>query len=505
MSDANRERESSPEFERITPVSLRMQATSARHERRIASNWLAWSAFGILLIAATGVFFVLPNVAQNRAPPGDSMQASAPPAAKPMSPSPPAPATQSPTPRGRMQAERELARLENKQSALTKKGVHLWGGPAWDNAKAQAARGDELFVDENFKPAAQAYARAARMTRALADKADTVLAAAIKVGQAALEHGNHDKAAKQFELALTVQAGNDQAEQGLARARNLAEVLELLDTAARHAAQGALQQAATAYRKAAEIDPAFAPAQEGLADIERQINDRQFSDAMSQGFAALAREDFTAARHAFESARELKPGAAAATDGLAQVDASIRLQKIAAHKDQAKRLEDEEKWREAAKHYGAAQKLDPNLVFAKDGLARSLARAQLAEGLNFHIAHPARLSAESVYASAASLLEQARAIAPQGPKLRQQSSALSELLRRAATPVPVRLRSDNLTEVTVYHVGALGRFDTQKLELRPGTYTAVGSRDGYRDVRRKFTVVAGESPATVVVRCLEQI
>jgi len=45
--------------------------------------------------------------------------------------------------------------------------------------------------------------------------------------------------------------------------------------------------------------------------------------------------------------------------------------------------------------------------------------------------------------------------------------------------------SDNLTEVSVYRVGRLGRFTAQELLLRPGRYTVVGTREGYKDVRQE--------------------
>ena len=67
------------------------------------------------------------------------------------------------------------------------------------------------------------------------------------------------------------------------------------------------------------------------------------------------------------------------------------------------------------------------------------------------------------------------------------------------------LVSDSLTEVTVYRVGSLGRFARRELELRPGAYTAVGSRDGYRDVRVRFVVEPGTAPSAVTVRCTEAL
>ena len=92
-----------------------------------------------------------------------------------------------------------------------------------------------------------------------------------------------------------------------------------------------------------------------------------------------------------------------------------------------------------------------------------------------------------------------------GPRLAEQRDELSRLLKRAATPVEVELVSDNLTSVSIYKVGTLGTFATRRLELRPGTYVAVGARPGYRDVRLEFRVAPEIDMQPVVVRCEETI
>ena len=78
-------------------------------------------------------------------------------------------------------------------------------------------------------------------------------------------------------------------------------------------------------------------------------------------------------------------------------------------------------------------------------------------------------------------------------------------MKRAATPLTVSLVSDNVTDVSIYKVGKLGSFETRQLDLRPGTYVAVGSRPGYRDVRLEFRVAPEIEPQPVVVRCEEAI
>jgi hypothetical protein len=145
------------------------------------------------------------------------------------------------------------------------------------------------------------------------------------------------------------------------------------------------------------------------------------------------------------------------------------------------------------------------VAFAIEGKARAAERAALAEALAFHAANPGRLPADAVAREADAVLERARDVEAPGPRHRAQVDALEKALAAARTPVAVVLESDGLTEVTLSRVGRLGTLKRKTVELRPGTYTAVGSRRGYRDVRRQFTVVPGAPGPAVSVRCEEAL
>jgi hypothetical protein len=58
--------------------------------------------------------------------------------------------------------------------------------------------------------------------------------------------------------------------------------------------------------------------------------------------------------------------------------------------------------------------------------------------------------------------------------------------------------------VAVIGVGTFGSFTRRDVELKPGRYTVIGSRDGYRDVRRDITVSPGETQ-TVSVSCYDPL
>lgn len=229
-----------------------------------------------------------------------------------------------------------------------------------------------------------------------------------------------------------------------------------------------------------------------------------FARAMSDGLNALEAGELAAARAFFEEAQHLRPGAPQAADGLLRVDAAEKMAAITRHRESAREMEKAEKWREAARQYTAVVALDPTIQFAQIGQRRAEQRADLSERIAFHLAHPERLSADAVLAEATDLLAEASQIEPAGPRHQEQLRQLAALLQVASQPIPVVLESDNRTDVTIYKVGHLGRFTHHEMRLRPGTYTVVGIRPGYRDVRRQLRVVAGKETIPLVVRCEER-
>jgi tetratricopeptide (TPR) repeat protein len=232
---------------------------------------------------------------------------------------------------------------------------------------------------------------------------------------------------------------------------------------------------------------------------------REFAAAMSAGLKAYESGDLVGAKGAFERALSLAPGSVEAADGLARTELALRLEGIREHQAKAADLEREERWSDAAHEYSAALALDPTLRFAREGKDRAVARAALNDQLEYHITHPERLSEDSVLEEARTALASARGIEPTTEKLQVQADRLQGAIKIATTPIRVLLVSDDLTRVVVYRVGRLGTFERRHLDLRPGTYTVVGTREGFRDVRRQLEVVATGENKPMTVRCEEKI
>jgi len=233
--------------------------------------------------------------------------------------------------------------------------------------------------------------------------------------------------------------------------------------------------------------------------------ERDYRDAMSEGLEALEGGRWEEARSALERAARLKPGAPEVADALARVAAGQRREAISARIQRALELERGEAWREAEETYATVLTMDPEAAEALTGHERASYRADLDEKLDYHLRNPGRLTSPQVLEDASALLEEVRGVSPGGPRVSDQMNRLERLIETASTPVPVIFESDNLTEIMVLRVGRIGAFTRHELSLRPGTYTAVGSRAGFRDIRVRFRVAPGVSKKPVVIRCTDGI
>lgn len=398
-----------------------------------------------------------------------------------------------------------LGRLLSRVRTLEGRAVQRWGGAQYRRAQQAYAAGDAAYLENEFELASEKYQEAFDALEPLVGQVDRIFRTTLADAETALLAGETAEALRLYELAVAISPSHGPARAGLARAKNLDAVLRLTEQGLVHERNLELDAAAESFERAIELDPEWEVAKNGLQRVKGTVNELEFDQRMTEGLTALAENDFLAARAAFRMAQELQPGSPEPADGLLQVDQGIRLGNIASLERRAAVLESEEQWQESADVYGRILELDGNLSFAQEGLGRSRQRIALHKQLDDYIANPDSLSANRTLQTATQLLVEITRMPDIGPRLAGQKDELSRLLKRAATPLTVELVSDNATDVSIYKVGKLGLFDATELSLRPGTYVAVGSRPGYRDVRLEFRVAPEIDMQPVVVRCEERI
>jgi tetratricopeptide (TPR) repeat protein len=377
-----------------------------------------------------------------------------------------------------------LGELLSDFETLERRAVQRWAAVAYRRAQDFYKKGDDAYLRKEWA-AAEVHA--------------------LTGASVAFEAGDRAEALRLFELAVAITPNSPAAREGYERAKNLETVLQLVDQGLEYEEELELDAAEASFQQAVDLDPDWMPAQEGVDRVRITRTKIQFDSRMSEGIEALAIGDYLGARAAFRMAEQLIPGSPEPADGLLQVDQGLRLDNINTLEQEALALERSEHWDAAAKTYEEILKVDSNLSFAMDGLAKSHRMSELHMQLDDYIKDPDRLAVPSVMKRATTLLVNVTRMAEIGPRLEGQRDELSRLLKRAATPVSIELVSDNLTSVSIYKVGVLGNFANTRLDLPPGTYVAVGVRPGYRDVRLEFRVAPEIDMQPVVVQCEEPI
>lgn len=396
-------------------------------------------------------------------------------------------------------------RFDASLAALEVRGAAVWGGPLFAAAKALAADADAARRAGNLELAKDRAETAQRRLDRVADEAKAALEAQLAEGERALAAGQTPVAQQAFALAAQIEPANAKAREGLQRAGALDTLLPVLTAANNAATAREFAQSISLYEQVLRADPANVAARDGLAAVRAAAGNDAYARAIGDALAAIRGGRLDVARAALERARALRPNAPEVAAGLAELNSSQVGRQLASVKAGAEALEAQERWADALAEYQRVLAADASLEFARQGRDRVAPRAELAARLQGLIDQPSRLASAEVRVEADRLLTRARAVAAAGPVLRSQISRLELALPAWDQPVKLLLESDGQTAVTIQRVGEYGGFERREIELKPGRYTLIGTRSGFRDVRREVVVTPGTDVQSVQIRCTDPI
>jgi tetratricopeptide (TPR) repeat protein len=409
--------------------------------------------------------------------------------------------------------------FDQRLTTLETRGAGVWGGPEFGLAKMRAAEAIGAHDAGNTQMAEERLADASKLLDQVDGKAAQALNAQIAAGQKALATGQEETANQAFDLARRIDPNDKRIAEGQRHTHNLNGVLPLLADGQNAESAHNYSRAAQDYGQVLSLDPGNDKARAGLARANAAFGDDSYAKAVGSGFAALGAGRLDDARDAFEKARALRPNGSEAADGLRRVSSALSSKGFSSIRQRAAGLEAQERWDEAVQAYDSALQADPSLAFAQEGKDRAAARAELNASMQALIDRPERLSSPSIRDQAKALLETASQQSPSGPVLRSQITRLEMSMpdydgtvKSATVPMdlmdkPIRLSlvSDNATAVAIPSIGQFGTFAKRDIQLKPGRYTVIGTRDGFRDVRRDVTIAPGQESQTISVSCSDPI
>jgi tetratricopeptide (TPR) repeat protein len=405
----------------------------------------------------------------------------------------------------RKEAQNILSKVLDKQQLLEDKQVKTWAGAAYKQAIEQAATGDVFYRDRKFDIALQTYQLALQQLEALESDIDSQFSLQLSQGQQALDRHDATQAIAQLSLALALKPDHIKAEQALQRSQVLDQVLALVKSGVVSVNEQQLEIAKSKFDQAHKLDPYSELVKQHVKQVNETIKEENYSLAMSQGYIRLNQQQYNQAIVAFGQAKNLKPAALDPQKAMLETNNKQTQFAISKKINLATKEEQQESWLAAQSLYMEALQLDNTLVSARVGKIRSKARLTLDKAIVNILNKPNRLTYDSVFTQAQGTYNEAMKIQLPGQKLKQQIAKLSTLFSQLARPVSLQIESDNQTKIHLYRVGELGNFTSKQLVLKPGEYTLLGSRDGYRDVRQQVKLLPNSQGNTVMISCREKV
>ena len=402
-------------------------------------------------------------------------------------------------------SEELLTKIIELEGNLEEHAVKKWAAEEFSESVEQGRIGDEYFRRQQYMQATESFQIAVDNLENLQQRIHPTFERAILRGEQALTQGDQPAAVQQFELAKAIFPQDTRAINGIQRAATLEQLFDLLQRGNSFEFHNQLLQAKLVYQEAVELDSLSTEARDAFVRVDEKLKNEEFNRMIATGYQDLQNRQYADARAAFNAAKKLKPSANEANIGLNKVAASIREEKVTNLIFEAEHFVQLQQWPQAASSYEKVLKINKNHKDAKQGLQDSDAKAQIFKDLKVSLSSAHLLYETNVLNNAEQVLASTAKIELPGSIIEQHAKQLQQLVRVATTPISVELISDNKTEVVVFKVKRLGKFDRYELQLRPGPYTIVGTRDGFRDVRKTIQITHDSKLTSFSVECEESI
>ncbi len=396
--------------------------------------------------------------------------------------------------RDRQRAQTLVAEIAVADAELQPSQPQRWAAADYQRFINQRERADSDYSASDYAAAVSGYSDAHESLTAIAALRPERLSSALQLAEQSYQQFALESLAEQLELAeWLIEAGTpaQRAQLSAAQGRQprLPATLQRVAELGQLIERGALDRAEQLHGRADDaIDRGHPALQTLYSQLNAALQQRELRAALSSGHSALAAGQLAAAENAFIRAQQIDPQQSDASAGLALVANQRRQQMIDRQLARAEQHEQREQWQQAVAVYQQLQADAPGLLEAQVRLLSSGARAELDQRWQQLTADPFQLVEPSYRRGAQQWLADARSISPRGERLNGQIEQLQALLTAAAQRQSVVLLSNGETEVTLFKVAQLGRFQRHTIELLPGAYTALGSCRGRRDRQVAFTV-----------------
>jgi hypothetical protein len=372
---------------------------------------------------------------------------------------------------------------------------------ALEAANTAAAESSRFFKEGSFLAAKRALEAGFGELDKLVQARTELIGGNLLRGQQALSQGAKDTATAAFTAVLQLAPGNEDATLGLKRAETIDRVHALLLQAEGQEKQGQFKAATESYRKAFELDPLSARAQEGQSRAARLDKESRYDQAVAAAQAAFSRSDWQGAIEEAQNALQVYPDKTEIQSLIATAKRNDHIAAVNRALQKGFAAEKAYEWTTAQAAYREVHALEPNQKEATEGIVRSGTMLRALAEYEAKIQEAEKLEQQAEFQRAIQSYNNAIAKKPAYLAPSERVIELNKRLQFQNTLVPVTFSSDNNTMVSISGLLEPQKVTTRTLQVPPGDYSVVGRRKGYQDVVMKLIVRAGSTPPAFRVVC----
>jgi hypothetical protein len=279
---------------------------------------------------------------------------------------------------------------------------------------------------------------------------------------------------------------------------NIAKLLRALNIAKM---ENNLQKQADSLQQIIAQDATRIALVEELKRVTRTLNERSFSQAITEGLAAIEQQQLRKANTAYQRAKTIyrqRPELKTLQKKIAQQQTSVNLKTLLTRLQQAAQADD---WREVLA-ITQTTRLNNTTIKTYQQNAQTILRLQ--QIANNYLTRAERLQDKNIRQQAQKFVTDNFAMALKSPNFAKQIEQLSEKLSVVGSQQKLHISSDGKTDIWVLGVGHVGQIVEKEILLYPGKYIVEGRCPGYRNNQLSITLSAS-IVANIHVVCDERI
>lgn len=402
-----------------------------------------------------------------------------------------------------------------KKTQADNEQLKVWSEETYKKAIALEKQALQDKKDQKFELAEGKFQKAIELIEQSFNNKQKIKSSLLQKTEQLLAKNETEQAKQTLEKARVIDPQNKKIDELMQRITQRPQILELEEQAGRYEQDDNKQDALELYKKILVLDKQYTKVQKKIAELTRQIKDDQFKKIIGQLIVSLDENNIKKAQLLFSQAQSIYPEDPVLTELQQRLNQQKKSATIIKNLKQAEYYQNNEQWNKALKAYKTVLKADPNSSNALLNIERVKKYIKINQSLDKIIQYPDRLQEDKVLDNSRSILAFVKDQLKQKnsllyplsrtPVLNEKLIKTENIIRSASKIINVQLISDNKTDVIIYKVGKFGKFENREIKLRPGLYTIVGSRDGFKDYRKKIRISPDKNNVSIVIVSKEQI